>query len=883
MALKSLFAKISALALAFIATCLSADVCKAASRLEVGELKCEFLVDPLAIDNAAPHFTWKVAGDWNGARPTAYQVLVASDPSKLTERKADLWNTGRTAYPEATNIQYQGKELKSRDYAYWTVRVWDENGKASKWSKPASFGLGLINEEDWAEGAAYIGVEQNEEGSYRAPLLRKTFDYKASKGERVLLYVNSLGYHEAYVNGQPVTQTRFNPAVSQHPKRSLIVTYDVTSLMREGQNDLMIWIGTGWYHERVREVVKGGPYLRAQIDVLSSQGHRSLVWTDATWKAADSGLRNLGRNWTYGERLDRSAQVTDFSTGNLDRLTWEPVRLPEIPAHKVSAQMCEPNVVYKTYKPVAVHKMSDGTFIYDMGHALVGTAQIRLPVVEKGKTITFYYEEFYLNRPEDFRDLEQFADYYIGDGKQEGMFTNRFQYKAFRYLKIKGLTQALDPSAITASAITTGYSGDSSFECSDKDINAIHDMIHKTVKALTLGGDMVDCPHVERLGYGGDGNASTPTFQTMFDVAPLYMNWLTAWADSQKDNGDMPHTAPNPNRAGGGPYWCEFIIVASWQTYLNYGDDRMIKAFYPHMEKWLDYADSNMKDGLLQNWGDTDYRHWFLGDWATPEGIDQKDPRSVGLVANCVMAESYMTMAKIASVLGKTEDQQKYMNKYKSQAALVHKTYFDEQTKMYSTGTQIDMIYPMLVGATPEPCVEDVVAALKGETAGRFKGHLSTGLVGVPVLTQWATREGEADFVYNMLKTRGYPGYLHMLDNGADFTWEHWDGRRSRVHNCFNGIGSWFYQALAGITPDEQHPGYRHIVIRPQPVDGIDWVKASKNTPYGRLVVNWEKKDGRFILDTEIPVGSVATVHLPDGRTMSLESGSYRLVADKVR
>jgi alpha-L-rhamnosidase len=122
-----------------------------------------------------------------------------------------------------------------------------------------------------------------------------------------------------------------------------------------------------------------------------------------------------------------------------------------------------------------------------------------------------------------------------------------------------------------------------------------------------------------------------------------------------------------------------------------------------------------------------------------------------------------------------------------------------------------------------------------------------------------------------------------MLDNGADFTWEHWDGRRSRVHNCFNGIGSWFYQALAGITPDEQHPGYRHIVIRPQPVDGIDWVKASKNTPYGRLVVNWEKKDGRFVLDTEIPVGSVATVHLPDGRTMSLESGSYRLVADKIR
>jgi alpha-L-rhamnosidase len=408
-------------------------------------------------------------------------------------------------------------------------------------------------------------------------------------------------------------------------------------------------------------------------------------------------------------------------------------------------------------------------------------------------------------------------------------------------------------------------------------MNAIHNMIHKTVKALTLGGYMVDCPHIEKLGYGGDGNASTPTFQTMFNVSPLYMNWLIAWSDSQREDGDMPHTAPNPNYAGGGPFWCEFIIIASWQTYLNYGDARMIERFYPNMLRWLAFAESNMKDGLLENWGDRSYRQWFLGDWATPDGIDQRDPLSVGLVANCVMSESYMTMAKIAKVLGKEDDARMFIDKYHAQNEIVHKTFFDPQKNSYSTGTQIDLIYPMFVGATPADCLDKVQETLRNETAGRFKGHLSTGLVGVPVLTQWATRECEAEWVYDMLKKRDYPGYLYMLDNGTDLTWEHWNGRRSHIHNCYNGIGSWFYQALAGINPDEQNPGYRNIIIRPQVVDAITWVKASKDTPYGRVEVKWETSDGGFNLDVKIPVGSTATVCMPDGREQDLCSGFHTL------
>jgi alpha-L-rhamnosidase len=229
------------------------------------------------------------------------------------------------------------------------------------------------------------------------------------------------------------------------------------------------------------------------------------------------------------------------------------------------------------------------------------------------------------------------------------------------------------------------------------------------------------------------------------------------------------------------------------------------------MERWIGFAESRKKEGLLRNWGDRSYRWWYLGDWATPTGINQKDSLSIDLVSNCVMSESYMTMAKIAKVLGKDADAEEYTKKYQQQNAVLHKAYFNTETNSYSTGTQIDLVYPMFVGATPSDCIEAVESTLKKETAGRFNGHLSTGLVGVPIITQWATKVGETQFLYDMLKKREYPGYLYMLDNGADLTWEHWNGRRSHIHNCFNGIGSWFYQALAGINPDETQPGYKNI------------------------------------------------------------------------
>ena len=159
------------------------------------------------------------------------------------------------------------------------------------------------------------------------------------------------------------------------------------------------------------------------------------------------------------------------------------------------------------------------------------------------------------------------------------------------------------------------------------------------------------------------------------------------------------------------------------------------------------------------------------------------------------------------------------------------------------------------------------------DSYGKYKGHIAVGLLGVPIFTEWATRERQSDLMATILRQEDYPGYLNMINHGATATWESWDSERSRVHNCYNGIGTWFYQALAGIRPDAKAPGYRHFFVDPQPTDGVTWVKATKPTPYGDICV--ELTDGKLLLT--VPVGATATVYPGTPRQQTLPAGRWTI------
>lgn len=864
--------------LILVALCLFLSVSGQKKALFVYDLKCENLHNPLGIDQSAPRLSWKINSSKNQTEQKAYQILVASQPSKLQEGKADLWDSEKTESSSSIWISYRGKLIGSGLSAFWKVRVWDESGKVSEWSPTASFSIGLLGKNDWK--AAYIGFP-TDSGYRECPQLLKTFQVKNISG-KFFLHVNSLGYHEVFVNGQKVGDGVLAPAVSQFDKRSWVLTYDVSSLLKKGQNELMLWLGSGWYTEGLPGVSHNGPLVKAQLEQVINHQREILLATDASWLGRASSYYRHG-DWRPhrfgGEIVDGLLAQSDLKADAMGR-KWSPVKVTEVPEANVSPQMVEQNTINETITAISVTPAGDGSFLVDMGKSVVGWTEIRFPKLQKSQKVVLEYSD-HLDKNGRFANQRQ-TDYYIAAGEGNEVFKNKFNYHGYRYIRISKLQEAPLPEAVKGYLIHTGYELASGFRCSDPELNRIHDMIFYTLRCLSIGGDLVDCPTIERLGYGGDGNASTETAQTMFNLHPMYVNWLQAWADCVRDDGGMPHTAPNPYKAGGGPYWCGFIITASWRTYQNYGDVAILEKYYPVMQKWLGYVDAHLTNGLLTGWPDTDYRNWYLGDWATPTGIDQKAPASIGLVNNCFVAVCLENMQRIAQVLGKTADATMYAQRKAELQQKVHQQYFDQAQKSYATGTQIDLVYPMLSGVVPENLISVVTQSLKKETENRA-GHLATGLVGIPVLTEWAVKNHAADWMYSMLKKKDYPGYLYMLENGATTTWEHWNGDRSRIHNCYNGIGSWFYQAVGGIRHDELLPAYRKVLIQPQIPQGITWAKTFKETPYGKLAVDWELKETMMELTIEIPVGIEAEVVVPSGvKKYNLNGKEYELTGDQL-
>ncbi|MBQ6910844.1 MAG: family 78 glycoside hydrolase catalytic domain [Bacteroidales bacterium] len=790
----------------------------------VQEMRCEGLVEPLGIDSAEPHFSWTVFSE-GPMEQTAYEIEVGPD----------LWRSGKVESAEQVMVPYGGAPLSSRQQAWWRVRVWNQDGKVSAWSGKAHFGVGLL---DGEMQGAYIGAVP---GEGRAPLLRKSFELEKMPSQ-ALLYVNSLGYHEASLNGRKVSESVLNPAVSQLDRRSLIMVYDVTGLLRKGRNELLIAAGSGWYKPTTFGAAFEGPLVRAELDL---DGIPS-VWTDATWEGAWSGYADCG-TWRPHEF---AGEIIDARV----KPEWGPVEVVKVEGTKASMQMCEPCMVQEVLEPVSVVAKGAGRYLVDFGKVVNGLLEVTLPGLPEGHVTPVLFGD---NTPDNLDPEICGYDSYISSGAAEGdRFLNRFNHHVFRYVQLDSLPQK--PLAVRALRMRTDFPKRSSFACSDEDLNRIYSLVERTAENLTFNGYMVDCASIERLGYGGDGNASTLFLQTLAAVSPLYLNWLQAWADAERPDGGLPHTAPNPYTAGGGPYWCSFLVQAPWRTYMNYADKRPLERYYPAMKHWLDYVDAYTVEGLLKQWPNLEYRGWYLGDWAAPKGVDVNDPVSVDLVNNCALCQVYLDLEQMAKVLDEPADAVRFRLRYEELSRLVHNRFYRPETGLYGSGSQVDMVFPLLVEAVPEDLVPAVVEKLKERTAEQYDGHLATGLVGIPVLTEWATRAREADWFFSLLKRKDYPGYLYMLEQGATGVWEEWDGGRSRLHNCYNGIGSWFYEALGGIVPLE--PGCRKVRIDPQVPDGLEWVKVVRDTPYGPISVG---RNGNH-LRVSLPVGVSALIQ---GRT----------------
>ncbi len=717
----------------------------------------------------------------------------------------------------------------------------------------------------------YIGCRTGDSWA-ETPMLRKQFvmtedDFK-HHDFHILEYtveVTSLCYHELYINGVRVGDRVLQPAVSQLDKTALTVNYDITELLHTGENEILLWLGQGWGR------VYGTP---AVVDASVMQGISDgecsvwdyLLWTDSSWEASTSGYSYTG-SWQPlqfgGECYDARIQAE-----------WKPATVYEASGISVSQQLFKGNRVVDTLQIVSLSREDpDGSVLVNFGRAVSGWFQVEFRPLEPGDTVTMEYLDHYSAVPPHTE-----TDIYIAKGHGRELFSNRFHTHTFQYVRIHG-AEITGACALQISAVDPKKGA--SFQCSDPRLNAIHDMVKYTLSNLTFSGYMVDCPHLERMGYGGDGNSSTMTLQTLWDVSDTYRNWMIAWGDAIDSLGDLPYVAP-AFRTGGGPYWSGFIVKAPWRTYLNYGDPYLIVEYYKKMKRWLEFIERNSEDYLLQPWPDTERHSWFLGDWLAPEGVDISG-ESVLHVSNCFLSECLADMEQMALMRGNRDDARHYAGWRQNLNSAIHRRFYHPESHTYANGTPLDQAYALLQGIPPDSATAQAVKAqLLRDMHGKYRDHIAGGLVGVPVFTEWCIRERQADLMATLLRQPDYPGYLDMIEKGATTTWESWDcGRegkedRSRVHNCYNGIGIWFYQALAGIRPDPEHPGYKHFYIAPQPVEGIEWIRATKPTRYGDIVV---ALNGDQITVT-IPAGTTATFMPDSPQERLLQAGQWTLSLD---
>ena len=711
-----------------------------------------------------------------------------------------------------------------------------------------------------ASAQQFIGC-RTDNGWAETPMLRTTFHVDAGDLTETAfrscyygLVVTSLGYHEVYVNDTKVGDRVMQPAVSQLDKRALWVEYDITPYLHEGDNELLLWIGQGWGR------IYGTPAaVQATVRKSVSDGECGLKYeilkTDSTWEASPSPYSYTG-SWQPmqfgGEWYD--ARILEV---------WRPASVYDAQGISISRQEFAGNRIVETLDPVEQTTLPDGSTLIDFGRVVTGLFYALYGLMDSGQAVTMEYLDHLEAKP-PFTE----TDVFVSDRAPYNIFRNRFHMHTFRYVRVKGAgvehARALQISAVDP------YDG-ATFECSDPRLNAIHDMVKYTLSCLTFSGYMVDCPHIERMGYGGDGNSSTMMLQTLWDVRSTYANWMQAWHDAMQPDGDLPYVAP-AFRTGGGPYWQGFIVKAPWRTYLNYGDRSLIYRHYDDMKHWLEYIERHSDDYILQPWPDNERHSWFLGDWAVPEGVD-KGGESILHANNCFISDCLADMVQMARMTGHSDDAKHYTEWRKSLNATIHRRFYHPKTHTYANGTPLDQCYALLMDIPPDSATAMAVKEqLIKDCHGKYRDHIAAGLMGVPIFTEWCIRERETDLMATILRQEDYPSYLNMINQGATTTWESWDcGRpgkedRSRVHNCYNGIGIWFYQALAGIRPDEQQHGYKHFFIDPQPCKGIEWVRCTKSTPYGTIRVEL----GNGQLKIGIPESTTATLFpdTPNERTV---------------
>lgn len=867
------------------------------SALSITDLKCEGLSNPLAVDSVAPRLSWILNSLQRGLSQSAYQVLVASSSDKIAADQADIWDSGKVTGGDSINIVYGGSALKSGQACHWKVRVWDRHNTESAWSQPAVWEM-APRTQDWAAKWLNDGKSNpaNEADFYRhdpAPLFRKEFSIdKPLRSAR--LHITGLGYYEASLNGQRIGDHMLDPGWTAYGKRILYSTYDLTSELKLGANCLGVMVGNGWYnplplrmwgHLNLREHLPAGrPRFIAQLNLEYENGDTQIVTSDTTWKTAPGPIRF---NSVYlGEVYDARLELPGWDRAGFPDSNWQAASIAPEVVGRLQPQSQPPIRMKEHIATVRITEPQPGTFIHDLGQNFSGTIALGLtpPLPPPGTKIVLRYGEL-LNADGTLNPLTSTCgqikgrasetnstqgpppvawqtDTYItrSDANAAETYTPRFTFHGFRFVEVTVIPvdetarSSFGPITITGVRLNSDVPDAGSFSCSNDLFNQIQQMCRRTFLA-NIFSVQSDCPHRERFGYGGDIVATSDTFMLNFDMSRFYAKTVSDFSDAARPDGLIPDTAPFVGIHYCGVGWAMAHPLLLTQLRRNYGDDRVVAEHYDVAKRWLVRVAETYPDGIVTR-GLSDH-----------EGLESAPEP---LMVTPLYVQSAKLLAGLARSLGRDED----VVKFESIARTATTAYQRKYSSTFEPGatpesTQASLAFALYSDLVPTEKQPVVLQSLVDNIQTKRQGKLATGILGTKFMLEVLSRSGRADLAYNIVNRKDFPGWGWMLENGATTLWEHWELDRntfSHSHPMFGSVSQWFFNSLGGIRPAPDAIGFNAIIIRPQPVSGLDWVRASHQTVRGQIVSNWRRENHHLFMDIQIPIGATALVYLPATR-----------------
>jgi alpha-L-rhamnosidase len=880
--------------------------------LTPADLRCEDLADPLGIDMTEPRLSWRYAPDAGvarGTRQTAYRIVAASRPDGLDEEVPDRWDSGRVASDATRGIAYEGVPLTARDRVWWAVMVWDEADRPSAWSSPGRWSMGLLSATDWT--AAWIGRDEPVRAlDVPARMLRREFDLPGDV-RSATLYVSGLGFHEVAVNGQPVGDHRFDPALTNYNRRVFYVTHDVTDLLAGGRNAIGVVLGNGRYvaprfvaageprprgpnpedwFEPYTATDFGYPKLLLQLEIETEDGDRQVIASGVDWRLTTDGPIRADNEYD-GEVHDARRRPDGWDRAGFDDDAWERPALVDPPPGVMEAQMLEPIRVLEEIEPVSVTSVTPGRWLVDVGVVIYGVSRI---VVRGPRGATVTLRSAYNLWPDGRVRTEDnrtglTTDVYVlaGDGLERWEPT--FRGQGFRFVEVVA-DPAVELVDIHALLLGTDCRPVGTFACSDPLLVRIWENIRRGHRNFKRSVPM-EPDRDERQGWLGDPAKDAESDGYNFDVAAFYRKWLDDILLEQRPDGDLPEVAPAFWEAYHGDLvWPSVVTILPEWLYDFYGDRRALERAYPAIVRWLAFVERSAR-------ADGTYDRCQYGDWCDTSTIGLAGERPVGstprpLIATAYHANNLRIAARFAAILGYDGAAERYARRAAEVREAFNRVFFAPETATYGSGSQTSFVLPLAFDLVPDDARGRVIERLADAIVTGSGGHLSVGLIGMQWLMQTLSRVGLADLALHIATRCTRPGWGYMVEHGATTIWERWDsdtqgpGMNSAALLILAGnLGSWFYQTVAGIELDPVEPGWRRALLRPRLIGELASASAAIETVGGRYASDWRRHDdATFEWTVTVPPNAGATAWLPTAdAAAATEGGASLATSDGVR